>query len=173
MLVRDLDGGPEQPILGNVPFVRWLTGAERLGGRRATAADLDYHLTTLFPPTRLRGFLELRCLDAVPPAWWPGLVGLVSTLMDSPAAADAAAEAAEPVAGRWSTAARVALADPALRRGAVRCTEVAAAAAPAGLRPDVQAWAEAVSSGRVPGDDIAERAARVGPLVLFQKESHA
>jgi glutamate--cysteine ligase len=173
LLVRDLAGGPEQPVLRKVPFRRWLTGAERLAGRRATVGDLDYHLTTLFPPTRPRGFLELRYLDAAPAAWWPGLVGLVTTLMDDPAAADAAAEATEPVTGRWSTAARVGLADPALRRAAARCTAVAAAAAPEGLRPDVQPWAEVVSSGRVPGDEIAERAARVGPLVMFEEESRA
>jgi glutamate--cysteine ligase len=173
LLARDADGGPEQPVLGRVPFAEWLTGAERLGGRRATASDLDYHLTTLFPPTRPRGFLELRCLDAVPPAWWPGLVGIVTTLMDDRRAADAAAEAAEPVAGRWAAAARLGVADPDLRRAATRCTEVAAAAAPEGLRPDVRAWAEVVSDGRVPGDDLAERAARVGPLRLLEEECHA
>jgi ergothioneine biosynthesis glutamate--cysteine ligase EgtA len=173
LVVRDLAGGPEQPILRNIPFARWLTGAELLAGRRATAADLDYHLTTLFPPTRLRGFLELRCLDAVPAAWWPGLVALVTTLMDDPVAADAAAEATEPVVGRWSTAARLGLADPALRRAAARCTAVAEGAVPEGLRPDVQAWAEVVSSGRVPGDEIAERAARVGPLALLEEASRA
>ena len=48
------------------------------GGRRApsTADDLDYHLSTLFPPVRPRGHLELRMIDAqqadgwiVPPPW--------------------------------------------------------------------------------------------------------
>jgi glutamate--cysteine ligase len=173
LLVRDAGGDPEQPVLSRIPFDRWLTGRERLGGRRATASDLDYHLTTMFPPTRLRGFLELRCLDAVPTAWWPGLVGIVTTLMDDPTAADAASEAAEPVAGRWAAAARLGVADPALRRAAARCTEVAAAAAPVGLRPDVRAWAEVVSGGRVPGDDIADRAARLGPLRLLEEDSHA
>jgi glutamate--cysteine ligase len=171
--VRDAGGGPERPVRSRVPFASWLTGRDLLGGRRATASDLDYHLTTLFPPTRPRGFLELRCLDAVPTAWWPGLVGIVVTLMDDPVAADTAAEAAEPVAGRWADAARLGVTDPDLRRAAARCTEVAAATAPEGLRPDVRAWAEVVSGGRVPGDDLAERASRVGPLRLLEEESHA
>jgi ergothioneine biosynthesis glutamate--cysteine ligase EgtA len=173
LLVRDPDGGPEQPVLRDVPFDRWLTGADRLGGRRPTASDLDYHLTTLFPPTRPRGFLELRCLDAVPSAWWPGLVALVTTLMDHPAAADAAAEAAEPVTGRWSTAAQSGIADPALRRAAVRCVQAAALAVPRHLRADVEAWAELVCAGRVPGDDVDERARQVGPLALLGEESRA
>ena len=32
-----------------------------------TLADLDYHLTTLFFEVRLRGFFELRAIEAVPP----------------------------------------------------------------------------------------------------------
>ncbi len=46
-----------------VPFEQWASGAVRLGGRTPTTADLDTHLTTLFPPVRLRGYLELRYLD--------------------------------------------------------------------------------------------------------------
>jgi len=173
MLVRDPDGGPEQPVLRPVPFARWVTGEEALGGRRPTAADLDYHLTTLFPPTRLRGFLELRFLDAVPSRWWPGLVSLVTALIDDPAAADAAAEAAEPVARSWSTAAHAGLGDQALRRAAARCAEVAAAASPPELRPDVEAWADLASAGRVPGDEVDRRAGDVGPLAVLEEESRA
>jgi glutamate--cysteine ligase len=173
MLVRDPVDGPEHAVRRTVPFGRWARGEELLGGRRPTASDLDYHLTTLFPPVRLRGVLELRCLDAVPSRWWPGLVGLVTTLLDHQGAADAAAEAAEPVARSWSVAARAGLGDPALRRAAARCAEVAAACAPAGLRPDVEAWAELVGAGRVPGDDADARAASAGPLTLLEEESRA
>ena len=69
-------------------------------------ADLDYHLTTLFPPVRPRGYLELRCLDALPDRWWPALAALTVTLADDPVAADAAAELCAPVADSWETAAR-------------------------------------------------------------------
>jgi len=173
MLVRDVDGPAQWPVRRAVPFARWVSGQERLGGRRPTTSDLDYHLSTLFPPTRLRGFLELRCLDAVPSRWWPGLVALVVALLDDPVAADAGAEAAEPVSGAWSTAARVGLADAALRRAAERCTEVAAAAAPPPLRRDVEAWAELAAAGRVPGDEVDLRAASVGALAVLAEVSRA
>ena len=47
-------------------------------------ADLDYHLTTLFPPVRPRGYVEIRCLDALPDRWWPALAALTATLVDDP-----------------------------------------------------------------------------------------
>ncbi len=52
-----------------------------LGAARATIADWDLHLTTLFPEVRLKRFLEVRGADAVPPgltcslpALWKGLL---------------------------------------------------------------------------------------------------
>jgi len=51
------------------------------GGERATLADFDYHLTTLFPEVRVKQFIEVRCADAVPPgptcslpALWKGIL---------------------------------------------------------------------------------------------------
>ncbi|MGH3854268.1 MAG: glutamate-cysteine ligase family protein [Pseudonocardiaceae bacterium] len=51
-------GSWDVPI--GVTFTDWLAGA--LPGRPSTA-DLDYHLTTLFPPVRPQGYLEVRYLD--------------------------------------------------------------------------------------------------------------
>ena len=93
-------------VAGTVSFEHWASGAVRLGGRRPTAADLDTHLTTLFPPVRLRGYLELRYLDMTAPRWWPAIAAVVTTLMDDPVAADPAAEATEPTAPLWTEAAR-------------------------------------------------------------------
>ena len=45
-----------------------------LGDRRPTLADLDYHLTTLFPPVRPRQWLEIRYLDSAPDDVWPAMV---------------------------------------------------------------------------------------------------
>ena len=61
-------------------------------------ADLDYHLTTLFPPVRPRGYVEIRCLDALPDRWWPAIAAITATLLDDPVAADVAAEPCAPVA---------------------------------------------------------------------------
>jgi glutamate--cysteine ligase len=61
-------------------------------GERATLADWDRHLTTLFPEVRMKRVLEVRCADAVPvpllgavPALWKGI------LYDADARAAAAA----------------------------------------------------------------------------------
>jgi len=36
-------------------------------GERATLADWNAHLTTLFPETRLKGYIEIRSIDSQPP----------------------------------------------------------------------------------------------------------
>ena len=66
-------GGDIAAVRTSIPFEQWASGAVRLGGRVPTAADLDVHLTTLFPPVRLRGYLELRYLDMTAPRWWPAI----------------------------------------------------------------------------------------------------
>lgn len=50
-------------------------------GERATLADWDRHLTTLFPEVRMKRIMEVRCADAVPmpllasvPALWKGIL---------------------------------------------------------------------------------------------------
>lgn len=115
------------PVSRYVPFADWADGRVRLGGRRAAIADLDYHLTTLFPPVRPRGWLEIRYLDSVGDALWPAIVFTLATLLDDPATADAAAEAVAPVATAWDVAARIGLADPRLHAAARRCVGLVAA----------------------------------------------
>ena len=165
MLVRDDDGGAT-PVRSGAAFADWLTGEADLG-RRPTRADLDYHLTTLFPPVRPRGFLEIRYLDAAPEPWWPALAAVAATLLDDPVAADRAAEASEPVAGAWTRAARDGLADPALRRAATGCLTAAVDAVPEVLRPEVTALAELVVAGRSPGDAVLTAAQRGGPYAAL------
>jgi glutamate--cysteine ligase len=160
MLVRDPAGGIA-PVHGRTSFAEWVTGGGP-GGRRPTVTDLDYHLTTLFPPVRLRGFLEIRYLDAAPEPWWPALAAVTATLLDVPAAADAAAAATAPVAGAWDRAARRGLADPALHAAAVTCLETAVRYAPAGLAREVTVLAERVVRGTSPGDELLRTARRTG-----------
>lgn len=150
-------------VRADVTFEQWVTGEVRLSGRLPTAADLDLHLTTLFPPVRMRGYLELRYLDALPTRWWPAVVAVTATLMDDPVAADLAAEAAEPTDSLWSQAAREGLADPRLADAAARCLHIAADRVPTDLRPAVADLVDLVESGRSPGDLLAERFRTVGP----------
>jgi glutamate--cysteine ligase len=140
-----------------VPFADWVDGRVLLGDRRPTIADLEYHLTTLFPPVRPRQWLEIRYLDSVPDALWPAVVFTLVALLDDPVAADLAAEAVEPVATAWDTAARVGLGDRRLYDAANKCVAVAAERAPAELAESMQLLVSGVEQGRCPGDDFSDR----------------
>ena len=157
MLVNESGAEPAAaPVTEWVPFVDWADGRTLLGGRRPTEADLDYHLTTLFPPVRPRGFLEIRYLDSVPDAVWPAVVFTLATLLDDPAAADIATEATEPVATEWDRAARLGLADARLRAAAVTCVRAAAERAPSDLEHVMGRLLDAVEDGRCAADDFAD-----------------
>jgi glutamate--cysteine ligase len=140
-----------------VPFADWVDGRVLLGDRRPNVADLEYHLTTLFPPVRPRQWLEIRYLDSVPDAFWPAVVFTLVTLLDDPVAADIAAEAVEPVATAWDTAARVGLGERRLYEAANTCVAVAADKAPEELRDAMQRLVRSVEQGRCPGDDFSDQ----------------
>jgi glutamate--cysteine ligase len=64
---------------GGISFRRFME--QGFAESRATLADFDRHLTTLFPDVRLKRFIEVRGADAVPPgltcslpALWKGLL---------------------------------------------------------------------------------------------------
>lgn len=150
------------PVTHYLPFADWADGRELLGGRRPTRYDLEYHLTTLFPPVRPRQWLEIRYLDSVPADIWPAVVFTLVTLLDDPAAADLAAEAVEPVATAWDTAARIGMGDQRIFSAANRCVAIAAERAPAGLSDAMQRLAESVAHGRCPADDFSDRVVESG-----------
>ncbi|BCJ41451.1 glutamate--cysteine ligase EgtA [Actinoplanes ianthinogenes] len=106
-------------------------GVRRIGSRRPrvgrppTVADLDYHLNTLFPPVRPRGYLEVRYLDTQPGGEWIAPAAVVTTLLADPALTGRAREIAAPAAGRWRPAARAGLRDPAVRAAAAGLAELA------------------------------------------------
>jgi glutamate--cysteine ligase len=156
-----------------VPFELWASGSIQLGDRRPTAADLDRHLTTLFPPVRLRGYLELRYLDMTAPRWWPAIAAVATTLMDDPSAADQAREATQRSAPLWIQAARDGLGNAVLAESARRCLAIAADRVPAELTAAVADLAELVESGRCPGDLLSDRITEVGPHAAFEELAHA
>lgn len=59
------------------PFAHWQ--------KVATMEDWEAHLTTLFPEVRPKGFFELRCIDAQPPAGYGAIVALVTGVVEDPA----------------------------------------------------------------------------------------
>ncbi|MFI8215159.1 ergothioneine biosynthesis glutamate--cysteine ligase EgtA [Streptomyces sp. NPDC085932] len=170
MCVRH-DGAPWD-VPENLTFREWIrTGAPR----PPTRADLDYHVTTLFPPVRPRGHLELRMIDAQPgDDGWIVPLAVTAALFDDPEAAETAYRAVKPLAERtlglpaphnplWLDAARSGLADAELREVAVTCFTTALDALPRlGAAPEV---VEAVTAyldrhvvlGRCPADDLLDR----------------
>jgi len=159
MLVHD----PEPtPVTQWVPFADWADGRVLLGERRPTILDLNYHLTTLFPPVRPRGFLEVRYLDSVPDPIWPALVFTLCTLLDDPVASDVAAEATESVATAWDRAAQVGLRDQRLHGAARRCVQEAAERVPPELEESMHRLVRSVEQARSPADDFADRVVRCG-----------
>jgi glutamate--cysteine ligase len=174
-----LDRGRTAPVVGDDPVAAWakyaldarvmllrkgwvpdpgMTFREWIADGRPDVTDLAYHLTTLFPPVRPQGWLELRMIDALPDPYWPVPIAVAAALIDDPLAADAAAAATEPVADRWHAAARDALADPALARAARRCFDAALDALPrlgaSALVPIVTEYTDRfVLRGRCPADE--------------------
>jgi glutamate--cysteine ligase len=67
--------------------------------RRPTVDDLNYHLSTLFPPVRPRGHFELRMIDAQPGDGWIVPLAVCWALLSDAAAAEAALAAVAPLWG--------------------------------------------------------------------------
>ena len=107
-------------VSAGVTFADWVTGRARDGvlERPPTTDDLDYHVSTLFPPVRPHGHLEVRYLDGQPGDDWALPAAVLLALTSSPAVVDRVREVCAPVARSWVPAARDALADPALARAA-------------------------------------------------------
>jgi len=142
-------------------FRDWIRGAGPPSLGRPTVADLDYHLSTLFPPVRPRGHLELRVLDAQAGDRWRVAAAVVAGVLDDATARSAAVCAAEPVRGSSASAARLGLADPELARAGIAVLEAAVGALRrAGLRhlaDDVEEYAERYPARlRSPADDVLD-----------------
>jgi glutamate--cysteine ligase len=124
-LICARSAGPSWAAPPGLPFFRWIQDPG-LVGRRPTLEDLDYHLTTLFPPVRPKGYLEIRYLDAQAGPRWVTPVALLSALMARPATIDQVLDVTERSAGLWVEAAREGLADPVLRNTARRLVQLGA-----------------------------------------------
>lgn len=112
-----------EPLVEPLTLERWISDGHALG--HPTADDVEYHLTTLFPPVRPRGYIELRMIDMLPDPWWRAAVALTTALVCDRAAQASALEACAPTEGLWDIAARCGLDDPQLRASAAACFPVA------------------------------------------------
>jgi ergothioneine biosynthesis glutamate--cysteine ligase EgtA len=157
-------------------FRGWLRGSPGAAGLRApTAADLEYHLSTLFPPVRPRGWLELRMIDAQDGDDWIVPTALTAALLDDPVAAEAARTATEPLCRGgepvpaddiWRRAARLGPADPDLAKAVRACfaaadSALARSGAPPALTKALADFAERYPErGRCPADDLLDALSR-------------
>jgi glutamate--cysteine ligase len=131
----------------------WLAGALP---DPPTAADVDYHLSTLFPPVRPHGYLEIRYLDSQPGDEWIAPVAVLAALFADRPTTEAALELAGPVAGCWHAAYRSGLADPALRRAATALAGLALGRLETGLPAGVRAHITDTVQRRLRGAGTAE-----------------
>ena len=147
------DGGRWSAPPG-VTFADWIAGAM---DPAPTYDDLAYHLSTLFPPVRAAGHLEVRYLDAQAGDDWIAAAAITWALTATALARDLATAAAESVAGRWFDAARYGLSDVALARAARELAGIALdglAGQPAHIRDHVVEFTERYTlRGRCPADD--------------------
>jgi glutamate--cysteine ligase len=137
-----------------VTFADWIDGAIQPA---PTYDDLAYHLSTLFPPVRAAGHLEVRYLDAQAGDAWIAAAAVTWALTATALARDLANAAAEPVADRWVDAARSGLRDAALAQAARELASIALdrlAGQPAHIRDHVTEFIERYTlQGRCPADD--------------------
>lgn len=119
--------GPDWTAPPGVTFADWLAGALP---RPPTTDDLDYHVSTLFPPVRPRGYLELRYLDAQPGAAWRVPLAVLAALFADTEVLHAAHLVSAPVADRWHQAARHGLGDRPLATAAAHLLDLALAGLP-------------------------------------------
>jgi glutamate--cysteine ligase len=167
LLLRQ-DPPPWEPGRPGWTFGDWLRDGHPEHGR-PSVGDLRYHLSTLFPEVRARGFLELRALDSLPARFQSvPVVLLVGLLEDAKARAQVLAVVERhrsKLPGLWRRAATVGLADPALCAVAVETWSLALAGArrlpPGHLPADDLHAAESfldrfTMRGRCPADELRE-----------------
>ncbi|MFG2779468.1 ergothioneine biosynthesis glutamate--cysteine ligase EgtA [Streptomyces prunicolor] len=170
MCIRQ-DSGPWE-VPEELTFREWIRSGSP---RPPTREDLDYHVTTLFPPVRPRGHLELRMIDAQPgDDGWIVPLAVTTALFDDPEAAETAYRAVKPLAERtqglpaphnplWIDAARYGLSDPELHEVALVCFAAALEALPrlgatSEVTDAVRAYFDRyVVRGRCPADDLLDR----------------
>lgn len=155
------DAGDCTPVTHDLSMREWLQGAHE---RAPDEDDLVSHLSTLFPPVRPRGWLELRMIDMPPGDWWTAPVFLIDALVRVDSIADRIAEICAPVSGAWLAAAHRGLEDPEMARAAGACFELAAdAACDPEAAATIRDYGEAfVFRGRTPADEMLGAEVRSG-----------
>jgi glutamate--cysteine ligase len=106
----------EQPLT----LREWIESGELL-----STADIDLHLSMLFPPVRPQGYLEIRYLDAQPGDEWIAPLALLAALFAGPQSVRQVLSCCAEGADRWQEATEHGLADPVLRAIAAQLPDIA------------------------------------------------
>jgi glutamate--cysteine ligase len=131
----------EQPLT----LREWIESGELL-----STADIDLHLSMLFPPVRPQGYLEIRYLDAQPGDEWVAPLALLAALFAGPQPVRQVLRCCAEGADRWQQAIQHGLADPVLRGIAARLCYIAAPGLDGlGLPPAVRAEVDRVLRRRL------------------------
>lgn len=113
--VPETDGCPGASLPPGLSFGSWMRTGASFGW--PTHEDFRYHLTTLFPPVRPKGWLEFRMIDALPPAARAAAALTVAVATCTLAATDILREIS--LTGLdWTAAARLGMRDPQMRAAA-------------------------------------------------------
>jgi glutamate--cysteine ligase len=167
MLLHAADGSCT-PLERPVTFGDWVDRG--LDGRRPTLEDLEYHCTTLFPPVRPRGWLEIRWLDALPAGLAELAVAAVAALLVDEEAGEQAEATCAQVSSEamWDVAAEHGPRHDGLAGAATGLLRIAAdalertGADPAWSTRLVDAAERWPAKGRCPADDLEARLAAAG-----------
>jgi glutamate--cysteine ligase len=160
-------GGRSWGAPSGLTFAKWLRGGAY---PLPTREDLAYHLTTLFPPVRPRGYLEIRFIDAQPGDGWIVPLAVITALLSNTTAGEQAMDAAASVwhACRrrghhtWTWAAFCGLEDSVIATASPRCLDAAIQALPGlgagtAIAAAVSQFAERYTARRrSPADDIPQ-----------------
>ncbi len=165
MLVRG-DGDTAHSQLPGFSFEQWMDYGHEAGW--PTADDFTYHLTTLFPPIRARGWLELRMIDALPSALLEVATVVTATALTVDAVMDSLLAGLPRTEHLWLDAARSGLAHPTLRQAATLLFDeveghLSVTTAVPERRAAVRRFADRfVAAGASPAQSIASDVLRTG-----------
>ncbi|HLF70387.1 MAG TPA: glutamate-cysteine ligase family protein, partial [Actinomycetota bacterium] len=167
MLIR-LDDSRYEAITETTSFRDWIDNGHAYGF--PTEDDFAYHLTTLFPPVRPRGRLEIRMIDALPDDLLRVATATVCSLL-GPQGVDEISKRSWNAGSLWYEAARYGLSHPELRRIVTESFEIALdVAEDSGVDANTRSmmatyFSDHISVGRCPADDRLDRFDRAGEVL--------